>query len=122
MSDPVTEGESRDLVIPNCSEDEMMEVLGAFSIYTFQLMEARAMDRLHRLNHIQERMIDENTELLRDAVLGADPDSFMWVPKAHDTFLEKLELVVVNGELRDGRKTIIYEEDGLGDNEVYPDE
>lgn len=98
-----------DVTFPECDVEDVLELMGAFSIYSMRLMEADARDRLRRLSDLQSRWIEENSEAIREAVLSADDEDFMWLPKVHDEFLDALDLVVINGEVRDKRTTIVYE-------------
>lgn len=110
---------SEDFVIPDCQIEDLHAILGAFSTYAMRLApEAssgndRAAEELKRSSAIQRRFIDANTEFLREAILDADPEGFVWLPKVHDDFLDALDLVVINGQVRDRREAVIYEgEDG----------
>lgn len=104
-----------EFVVPDPTPKDVLHLTQALTLYIPLIQRLGApMEEAEQAADLQRRILLENKEHLREAYLNlADDEELMVDPRDHSEFLDELELVVVNGELKDARKTIIYE-DGEG--------
>lgn len=106
-----------DLVVPDPTPKDALHLTQALTLYIPLIQRMGApREEAEQAAELQRRTMLANKELLREAYLDlSDSENLLIDPKTHSEFLDELELIVVNGELKDARKTILYEE---GDEEA----